>query len=76
MLSDTINLLDFLQQPKATGYDFIGPPLLGDTLSSKAHIAVRKNDHLLDRVNRALEAIRLNGVYDRINRHYFPFSIY
>jgi len=76
VLSDTINLLDFLQQPKATGYDFIGPPLLGDTLSSKAHIAVRKNDDLLGRVNRALEAIRLNGVYDRINRHYFPFSIY
>ncbi|MCM2330235.1 polar amino acid transport system substrate-binding protein [Geopseudomonas sagittaria] len=76
VLADTINLLDFLQQPRATGYDFIGPPLLGDTLSSKAHIAVRKNDRLLSRVNRALEAIRLNGIYDRINRHYFPFSIY
>lgn len=76
VLSDTINLLDFLQQPKATGYDFIGPPLLGDTLSSKAHIAVRKNDRLQERVNRALEEIRLNGTYDRINRHYFPFSIY
>lgn len=76
VLSDTINLLDFLQQPKAAGYDFIGPPLLGDTLNSKAHIAVRKNDRLLGRVNHALEEIRLNGVYDRINRHYFPFSVY
>lgn len=76
VLSDTINLLDFLQQPKAADYDFIGPPLLGDTLNSKAHIAVRKNDRLLGRVNHALEEIRLNGVYDRINRHYFPFSVY
>jgi polar amino acid transport system substrate-binding protein len=76
VLSDTINLLSFLQQPKAAGYDFIGRPLLGDTLNSKAHIAVRKNDPLLGRVNQALEEIRLNGVYDRINRHYFPFSIY
>ncbi len=76
VLSDTINLLEFLQQPQASGYDFIGPPLLGDTLSSKAHIAVRQRDRLLGRVNRALEEIRLNGVYDRINRHYFPFSIY
>ncbi|HEY6611322.1 MAG TPA: transporter substrate-binding domain-containing protein [Pseudomonas sp.] len=77
VLSDTINLLDFLQQPKAAGYDFIGPPLLAETLSSKAHIAVRKGDNsLLKRLNRALEEIRLNGAYDRINRHYFPFSIY
>ncbi|MCQ4347754.1 transporter substrate-binding domain-containing protein [Pseudomonas stutzeri] len=77
VLSDTINLLDFLQRPKAAGYDFIGPPLLADTLSSKAHIAVRREHAaLLKRLNRALEEIRLNGVYDRINRHYFPFSIY
>jgi polar amino acid transport system substrate-binding protein len=77
VLSDTINLLDFLQQPKAAGYDFIGPPLLAETLSSKAHIAVRKGEHrLLKQLNRALEEIRLNGAYDRINRHYFPFSIY
>lgn len=77
VLSDTINLLDFLQQPKAAGYDFIGPPLLTETLSSKAHIAVREgNRRLLERLNRALEEIRLNGAYDRINRHYFPFSIY
>jgi len=77
VLSDTINLLEFLQQPKAAGYDFIGPPLLADTLNSKAHIAVRKGDRsLLQRLNRALEEIRLNGVYDRINRDYFPFSIY
>lgn len=77
VLSDTINLLDFLQKPQAVGYDFIGPPLLAETLSSKAHIAVREGDtRLLKRLNHALEEIRLNGAYDRINRHYFPFSIY
>lgn len=77
VLSDTINLLGFLQRPEASDYDFIGTPLLAEGLNSKAHIAVRRQDKtLLARLNAALEAIRLNGVYDRINRHYFPFSIY
>ena len=30
VLSDTINLLDFLQQPKAAGYDFIGDTLVAN----------------------------------------------
>lgn len=77
VLSDSINLLDFLQRPEAADYDFIGSPLLGDALSPKAHIAVRKgDDDLRNRLNRALEEIRLNGIYDRINRQYFPFSVY
>lgn len=77
VFSDTINLLGCLQSPEGSGYDFIGTPMLTDTLNSKAHIAVRKRDEALrTRINSALEAIRLNGIYDRINRHYFPFSIY
>jgi len=77
MLSDTTNLLDLLQQPEAEGFDFVGEPISSPDLQSKAHIAVGKgNDALRRAVNKTLEELRLNGTYDRINRKYFPFSIY
>lgn len=76
-LSDTINLLDFLQQPESLQFDYIGDPLQAEELHSKAHIAVRKGEEqLLEDLNEALEDIRLDGSYERINRKYFPFSIY
>ncbi len=76
-LSDTINLLDFLQQPDAVQFDYVGEPLKAKELHSKAHIAVRKGeDELLQDLNKALEHMRLDGSYERINRKYFPFSIY
>lgn len=77
VLSDTINLLDFLQQPDSLQFDYIGEPLQAEELHSKAHIAVRKGEEqLLQDLNTALENMRLNGNYERINRKYFPFSIY
>jgi polar amino acid transport system substrate-binding protein len=77
VLSDTINLLDFLQTPEGARFDFVGGPLSAKALKSEAHIAVPKGrDALREKVNSALEQIRLDGSYDRINRKYFPFSIY
>lgn len=76
-LSDTTNLLDFLQRPEANGLDFVGEPVSSPELHSEAHIAIQKgNDSLRLQINQSLEKIRLNGNYDRINRKYFPFSIY
>jgi ABC-type amino acid transport substrate-binding protein len=38
---------------------------------------VREGDRKLrDALDKALQAVRLDGTYDRINRKYFPFSIY
>lgn len=77
VFSDGINLLNFLQRPEGSSYEFIGNSLQSGALETKAHIAIRKGDFLLrDKFNTALEEIRLNGTYDRINRHYFPFSVY
>lgn len=77
VLSDTINLLDVLQRPEFSQYDFIGDPLESDDLYSKAHIAVREGDDTLrEELNNALQRLQLDGGYDRINRAYFPFSIY
>lgn len=77
IFSDTIFMLQFLQSDQGEGYDFIGSPLRNALLKSEACIAVQQgNDQLRILLNRAIEQIRLNGVYDRINQKYFPFDIY
>lgn len=77
VLSDTINLLSFLQSPAGVAFDYAGEPLADNMLQSEARIAVAKGRRtLLARVNRAIVTIRLNGSYDQINRRYIPFSLY
>lgn len=77
VLSDSLTIYDFLQTDAGKRFDFVGSPLPADDPSSQACIAVRKNaPQLVDTINAALREIRLNGVYDKINLRYFPFSIY
>ena len=77
VLSDSINLLSFLQSAEGSAFDFISEPLIDELLKTDAHIAIQKgNDALRSEINQALITIRLNGTYERINRKYIPFSIY
>jgi len=77
VLSDSLIIYEFLQTKAGKRFDFIGAPLPAGDPSSEAYIAVRKKDHeLAAALNKALKLIRLSGEYGRINRHYFPFSIY
>ncbi|WP_419787366.1 transporter substrate-binding domain-containing protein [Pseudodesulfovibrio sp.] len=77
VLVDSLAAFTFLQTKQGTPFDFVGIPLSADSTSSLARIAVRKGDmELLNAVNAAIKTIRQNGTYDRINRKYFPFSIY
>jgi len=77
VLSDSLNCLDFLQTKRGADFDFVGEPLPSDDVSSSAHIAVRKGEfELVRQLEEALEQLRMDGTYDRINRRYFPFSIY
>ncbi len=77
VLSDSINLLSFLQSAEGSKFDFIAEPLIDDLLKTDAHIAIQKgNESLRVAINQALITIRLNGTYERINRKYIPFSIY
>lgn len=77
VLSDSINLLSFLQSAEGSEYDFISEPLIDELLETNAHIAIQKgNDLLRSAINQSLITIRLNGTYERINRKYIPFSIY
>jgi len=77
MLSDSLTIFDFLQTEEGRRFDFIGAPLPKGDPSSEACIAVRKGDsELTAAFNKAIKDIRLSGVYEKINRKYFPFSIY
>ncbi|WP_375057381.1 transporter substrate-binding domain-containing protein [Zobellella sp. DQSA1] len=77
VLSDSINLLNFLQSPAGEHFDYVGEPLLDQMLQAEARIAVAKGrQELLGRINQAITTIRLNGSYDHINRQYIPFSVY
>lgn len=77
VLSDSLTIFDFLQSEKGRRFDFVGLPLPASDPSSEACIAVRKGDtERIEALNGALKDIRLNGTYEKINRHYFPFVIY
>ncbi|BBD07533.1 periplasmic component of amino acid ABC-type transporter/signal transduction system [Desulfovibrio ferrophilus] len=77
ILSDALNCLDFLDSEQGIDFDFAGEALPGEATSSTAYIAVREGDNeLRKRINEAIQVIRLDGTYERINHKYFPFSIY
>ncbi|MBZ9792617.1 transporter substrate-binding domain-containing protein [Rhizobium sp. 3T7] len=77
LIGDAIELLSFMETGKGSVYGYVGDPISSEFLQSSAHIAAQKgNVELIARVNDALKQIKLNGVYDRINDQYFPFSIY
>lgn len=77
ILTDTLSAFDFLKSERGSTLDVVGDPLSDQEMNAPAHIQVRKGDIALrDRVNEALQRIRLNGTYHRINQKYFPFSIY
>ena len=77
VLADCLTSYSFLQTEEGTPFDFVGVPLPEENPSSRACIAVRKgNGKLLQAINDAIKTIRIDGTYDRINRKYFPFSIY
>ena len=68
----------FLKTDAGKGFAFVG----GDQHDEECHgpgagIAVRKSDKdLRDELNKAIKAIRANGVYQKINAKYFDFDIF
>lgn len=73
LLSDKFPAYDWLQSKEGQGFEFKGKDI---DINDKIAIAVRKNDPLKEKFNKALKAIRDNGTYAKINAKYFPFSIY
>lgn len=74
VINDVYVTYGWLNSDAGKGFEFKGSPVYDD---DKIGIALRKDDTALrDKMNAALEAIRKNGTYDKLNARYFPFSIY
>ena len=73
----------FLKKPAGSGFAFAGQRFFGATPEEKAvigegvGIAVRKGDQdLKQQLNKAIEAIRADGTYDKLVKKYFDYDIY
>ncbi|MEB3752743.1 ABC transporter substrate-binding protein [Acinetobacter sp. MD2(2019)] len=68
----------FLKSPKGKVFAFAGPNVVdAKTLGVGAAIGLRKEDaDLRNNINKALAAIIADGTYKKIEKKYFPFSIY
>jgi arginine/ornithine transport system substrate-binding protein len=81
LLADSVVLDEsLLKTPDGEGFEFVGPSLTGKDWAGFGEgvgIAVRKEDTaLLDKLNKAIKAIRENGEYLTIEHKYFDFDIY
>ncbi len=67
----------YLKTPEGGGLETVGPPIQEPMLAGPSAIAVSKKlPQLTQSLNEAIETIRRNGEYARINRKYFDFNIY
>ena len=73
ILADTFVQWEWLKSDAGQSFEFKGEPVFDN---DKIGIAVRKNDPLRERLNKALAEIVEDGTYKNINDKYFPFSIY
>ncbi len=74
----TVLLGGFLNTDAGKGFEFVGPSYIDKKwFGEGVGIAVRKGDNeLRQKLNKAIDAIRANGVYQKINAKYFDFDVY
>ncbi|MDF0605115.1 ABC transporter substrate-binding protein [Neisseriaceae bacterium TC5R-5] len=69
---------EFLRTPNGKGYTFVGPNYTDvKYFGLGAGVAVKKgNKALLDRFNKAIQQIRQDGSYKKVQDKYFNFDVY
>ena len=79
VLGDSVALIDaLLNKPEGKDFEFVGPgytdvKYFGDGIG----IAIRKgNPDLVEMFNKAIDQIRADGTYQKINAKYFDFDLY
>jgi arginine/ornithine transport system substrate-binding protein len=74
----TVLLGGFINTDAGKGFEFIGPSYVDKKwFGDGVGIALRKGDNeLRQKLNKAIDAIRANGVYQKINAKYFDFDVY
>jgi arginine/ornithine transport system substrate-binding protein len=79
VFADSVVLSEgFLSTPAGEDYEFVGPGYTDEEWFGEGiGIAVRKNDdQLRKKLNQAIDTIRENGTYKKINDKYFDFDVY
>ncbi len=78
VLADSIVLLEWMKTKDGACCEYVGKDVTSEKHFGKgAGIALRKEDtELKAAMNKALAEIVADGTYEKINKKYFPFSIY
>jgi len=79
ILADSVAVSDgFLKKPEGKDYEFVGPDLVDPRwFGEGAGIAIRKKDKdLVEMFNKAIDQIRADGTYKKIQDKYFDFNVY
>ncbi len=79
LLADSVAISDgFLKKPEGQDYQFIGPDLNDPKwFGEGTGVAIRKEDKdLVEKFNQAIEKIRADGTYKKIQDKYFDFDVY
>jgi arginine/ornithine transport system substrate-binding protein len=79
LLADSVALSDgFLKKPEGADFQFVGPDLTDARwFGEGAGIALRKEDtDLAEMFNAAIDKIRADGTYKKIQDKYFDFNVY
>lgn len=78
-LDDAVALSEgLLKTEKGADFEFVGPPLNDPKwFGEGSGIAIRKGDtDLKEMFNKAIDTIRANGTYEKIQKKYFDFDVY
>lgn len=69
---------DFLKSPQGKGFAFVGQDFSDKKyFGTGAGIAVKKgNKALIERLNKAIEQVRKDGSYKKVQDKYFSFNVY
>ena len=79
VMADSVALMEgFLGKDKGMNYGFIGPDMVEPQgVGPGIGAAVRKQDgDLKQKLNEAIDTIRANGTYEKIQNKYFNFNVY
>lgn len=73
LVSDKFPAYDWLSTADGRPFEFKGADI---DINDEVAIAIKKGSPLRQRFNTAIDSIRADGTYQKINARYFPFSIY
>lgn len=79
VMADSVALMEgFLSKDKGEEYEFVGPDMVDPKwFGPGIGAAVRKQDKdLKEQLNAAIDTIRANGTYEKIQNNYFNFNVY